>query len=200
MKIICSLLLAAVSFAPSASGAKTELQSLLEANRLFSADFELQVVDETKEVVHESEGQFTVKQPNHFYWVDNDSIIVADGTDLWFMDTLAEQVTVYSLEEQQSQSPLSLLTDSNSKLWQKYDVSKVKGEFLLMPKAQSDTRIKKFSLTFNQQRVLVGFWFEDDQQQKSTYMLSNVKQLKSVKESLFKLEVPKNMVIDDQRR
>ena len=77
------------------------------------ADFVQTVFDEKSQVVERSQGRMAMQKPGRFRWNYREpfaQVIVADGERLWLYDKELEQVTVRSLDEALSATPLALLS------------------------------------------------------------------------------------------
>ena len=74
-----------------------------------------QVVHDANGILQErSEGQVALRAPRQFRWeyeAPYPQLIVADGSNVWVHDLDLEQVTVRSQSAEESQSPLTVLTD-----------------------------------------------------------------------------------------
>jgi outer membrane lipoprotein carrier protein len=89
-----SILLVASSqvWADAASDLKEKLSSV----NVFSATFAQTVYDSKGKELQKASGSLLVQRPNRFNWhttSPDESLIVADGKDVWVYDPFVEQVT-----------------------------------------------------------------------------------------------------------
>ena len=107
------------------------LSKFTETVNSFSADFVQTVYDANSNPLQESSGNVLLKKPGRFIWnytQPSPQQIVADGESVWLYDIELEQVTVSSLADQGTGTPLSLLMGSTP----------LEQEFELRPLGNSD--------------------------------------------------------------
>lgn len=191
----------------AALATEADRQALLERlNSLatLSADFSQQVTDINGELVQQLHGNMALSRPNLLHWqtdAPDETLMVADGQNLWYYNPFVEQVTVYSQANAVSQSPLLLLLDGESDAWQDYDVKAQDNSFALQPKADADSS-QSLQLVFaenGQPAAISRIILDDGQGQISTIDLENVKLNQALSKALFEFEVPAGVDVDDQR-
>jgi len=111
------LLLAAVTPASAASGARAQLDRFSEDVTNLSASFEQQVFDDLGNQRDAASGTLALARPNRFRWdylEPEEQRIVADGDNIWVYDVELEQVSVRPQSFDEQQSPLAVLLDLKS--------------------------------------------------------------------------------------
>ena len=182
---------------------KQELMDRLTKIKQFSASFSQVVSSEGGTVVQESKGQLAVKKPNLVYWhtgQPEETLIVSDGSTLWFYDPFIEQVTAYAVDNAIVNTPILLLTSSDPLLWASYDVVKSSEEVFLINNKIAESRILSLKLNFDKDnKQLKTFTFVDNTGQQSVVELNNVESNKDIEAARFAFKVPEGVYLDDQR-
>ncbi|WP_144208331.1 outer membrane lipoprotein chaperone LolA [Shewanella donghaensis] len=179
-------------------------ERLINADSL-KADFSQQVTDINDKVIQSGKGVFALAYPNKFYWhltEPDESLIVADGKDLWIFNPFAEEVTVMDFSDAIDASPMALLVHRDEKTWSQYSVEQVQPEsgkacYLIKPKAV-DSSVVTVKVCFNDTQ-LTDFNLLDEQGNHSQFMLTNQTVVAADEAKLFEFTVPSNVDIDDQR-
>lgn len=150
------LVLVLLSSGSSLAAEDTEtLTTFTDELSSFTADFVQTVYDADSNPIQESSGSIALKRPGRFVWnylAPNPQQIVADGEKIWLYDQELEQVTVSSISERASGTPLALLM-GETPLDDEFDV-KALGEsdniewFELTPKTK-DTDFETVYLGLN---------------------------------------------------
>lgn len=164
------------------------------------ADFSQTVTDLNNKVIQTGEGVFALSQPNQFYWhltAPDESLIVADGTDVWVYNPFAEEVSVMDINQAINASPIALLVHSDDATWSQYNVKQKDNCFDISPK-DSDSGVSEVQVCFNQ-TSLTQMVLTDQQGNISDFRLSNQNKIAENDRDLFKFVVPDDVDIDDQR-
>ena len=117
--------------------AKQQLKVKLALLATYQANFTQTVVDIENTLLQEAEGRIILRQPNNLYWElfePNESVLLADGTNIWNIDPFLEQVVVYGANAALENNPLILLTNPDSTQWQKFDVCRLDIQFIIKPR------------------------------------------------------------------
>lgn len=171
----------------------TKLESL-------KANFTQKVTDLNSKVIQTGEGIFALSHPNQFYWhltAPDESLIVADGTDVWIYNPFAEEVSVMDLNQAISASPIALLVHSDEDTWSQYRVESEGDCFKIMPKS-IDAGVSSVEVCFEQD-LLTKMVLEDQQGNISEFKLSEQQAIAEADADIFKFTVPDDVDIDDQR-
>ncbi|WP_085297326.1 outer membrane lipoprotein chaperone LolA [Cognaticolwellia mytili] len=191
------------------SNSKTDLMSKLAKIDFFSAKFSQKIFDESGNELQQGSGQLSVSKPNLVNWetkLPDESLIVSDGSNLWFYDPFVEQVSVYTLESAIANTPILLITNNDPKLWQDYNVSQLADNRYLIQASSDNSRVKSLELTFenndsaeekNTSEKLIAFNILDATGQLSIISLSEHDN--ETNTDLFKFTVPEGVYLDDQR-
>ncbi len=164
------------------------------------ADFQQQVTDINGKLIQQGSGELALAQPNQFYWhlqQPDESVIVADGKDVWIYNPFAEEVSVLALENAIAASPMTLLVRRDEASWARYNITLDKECFEIAPKTE-EAGVQQVSVCFND-NTLTQLALKDTQGNLSQFKLSGQKPLTDSDKTLFQFEVPEGVSIDDQR-
>ncbi len=191
------------------NNSKADLMAKLEKIDFFSAKFSQKIFDESGTELQEGSGQLSVSKPNLVNWetkLPDESLIVSDGSNLWFYDPFVEQVSVYTLESAIANTPILLITNNDTKLWQDYNVSQLDDNRYLIEAIKENSRVKSLELAFersdsteknNISEKLIAFNILDATGQLSIISLSEHDN--ETNTDLFSFTVPEGVYLDDQR-
>jgi len=121
-----SLAPAKVAVSSPSSAVTQELSAKLKAINTFSANFKQTLSDPSGEVLQDTHGKVSVKQPGLFYWrvaPPYEQVVVANRYNLWVYDPDLEQVTV-SDRQKMDNSPAQILSGDFTSLEKQYAVSR----------------------------------------------------------------------------
>lgn len=134
--------------------------------RAFSSSFTQHTRTPDHRVVEVREGRLALQGARFFRWetdVPYAQEIVADGKYLWVYDPDLAQVTVRTLDDTLTESPIAILASGGEAIREQYTVSRVVVDggdrFLLEPHAHDDM-VSLIELTFRQD-VLVSLGVRD---------------------------------------
>ncbi|MCL1037916.1 outer membrane lipoprotein chaperone LolA [Shewanella submarina] len=165
-----------------------------------SADFQQTVTDVNDKQIQQGQGVIALASPNRLYWhltSPDESMIVADGKDVWIYNPFAEEVTVLGIDEVIAASPIALLVQQDDKVWQDYGVTKAGDCYQIKPKSL-DSQVVGVDVCFKGD-TLSQFSILDSQGNNSLFKLRGQRALDARDDTLFKFTVPENVDIDDQR-
>lgn len=191
-----------------ANSAKNALINKLEQVNFFSANFSQTVYDEQNNLLQSATGQLSIAKPNlvNFHTKSpEETVIVSDGTTLWFFDPFIEQVTAHTLAAAIANTPILLLTSNDKSQWDSYDISEqaitdkagVDAAFLIESKDQN-SQVKSLAVKFNGAKI-VGFDISDATGQVSHVELSAINTTAKPSDETFTFTVPEGIYLDDQR-
>ena len=106
----------ATSGIASAAGARAQLDAFTSKLDALNGTFVQQVYDADGKLGENSKGTVALQAPRQFRWEYSEpfpQVIVADGRNVWIWDKDLDQVTVRAQSIEESQSPLTVLTDLN---------------------------------------------------------------------------------------
>ncbi len=188
----------------ASSIAYADQSSLLKAKLTevdtLKVDFSQVVTDINNKEIQKGSGVFALAYPNQFYWhltAPDESLIVADGTDVWIYNPFAEQVSVMDLNQAISASPIALLVHRDEETWSKYSVTSQDGCFDIQPKS-IETGVESVQVCFDDTK-LTRMVLKDQQGNVSAFELTSQQPISADEKSLFKFTVPEDVDIDDQR-
>lgn len=207
---------------------KARLVEQLQAITFFSADFVQKVFDNDNNLIQQGTGTMVVSKPNKVHWQTNEpeeSLIVSDGTTLWFYDPFIEQVSAFSLDNAVANTPILLLTNESDDVWDDYDVSSVNtganinadtstndATFTIISQS-AQSQIQSLTVSFSQpekdsnstlpaltnRSEITTIIIHDITGQRSEIQLSDSDYINAPDASLFKFNLPEGVFLDDQR-
>lgn len=196
--ICVSSLISASVFA--ADNAAAELRTNLNNIPTLKANFTQVVTDVNNREIQTAKGQLALTTPNKLYWhltSPDESLIVADGKDVWLYNPFAEEVTAMDMKNVISASPIALLVHRDENTWQDYQVTKSGDCYNIKPKA-IDSQVIGVKVCFAH-NTLTSLNIEDSQGNLSQFTLNDQQALTLDDKRLFTFKVPKGVDIDDQR-
>jgi outer membrane lipoprotein carrier protein len=180
--------------------AKQQLKVKLAKLTTYQANFTQTVVDFENTLLQQATGRFVLQQPNKLYWElfePNESVLLADGDNIWNVDPFLEQVVVNGADLALENNPLILLTNPDSSQWQEFEVSQSANQFIITPRDLKGG-IESLRLVFKGD-ILIELESQDGQQQKSLLLFSEIKQNHSLPADTFIFVMPDGYELDDQR-
>jgi len=173
--------------------ASANLTQTLENLKTFQADFTQLIQDKHGNTLQESSGRMALKRPGLFRWdtlKPNQQLIIADGKSIWIYDKDLQEVTKQKQNEN-SQSPGLLLSDSVEHLSKRFDVtSSDNSDFTLTP-VKKDL-FQSVALLFDSQGTLTNMTLKDNLGQITQIQFNHVSANKTLPPNLFKFTPPKN--------
>jgi outer membrane lipoprotein carrier protein len=180
---------------------KKQLKVKLAMLSTYQANFTQTVVDIENTLLQQASGRIVLQQPNNLYWElfePNESVLLADGDNIWNVDPFLEQVVVYGSGAALENNPLILLTNPDSSQWQEFEVSQSDGQFIITPLVFNGG-IESLRLVFDGD-TLVKLESQDGQQQKSVLSFTDIKQNHPLPVDTFIFVMPDGYELDDQRK
>ncbi|NRD74284.1 outer membrane lipoprotein chaperone LolA [Shewanella sp. VB17] len=182
--------------ADESSALKTKLTEV----STLKAKFEQTVTDINNKQIQKGSGVFALAYPNQFYWhlkAPDESLIVADGKDVWIYNPFAEEVSVMDLNQAINASPIALLVHRDEETWSQYSVTNTNGCFNITPKSV-EGGVESVKVCFDG-NTLTKMVLHDQQGNVSQFSLSEQTGIADNELSMFKFIVPDDVDIDDQR-
>lgn len=189
------------SVAYAATGTES-LERFYEFVKTYSAEFEQIVLDETLNIVETSTGKMWLQRPGKFRWNYDGSYpkeILSDGQKFWNYDVDLKIVQVAELTDALGETPASFLVgDGNIKA--NYELAEIgpQGDatwVALIPKSK-ESPFEYVRLGFRDSEMSV-LELVDGLGQTTRISMSNIKINRSIKSSLFDLDVPEDVDIVD---
>ncbi len=195
------LALAAFLTAAAAFGdAGSDLAEKVFKTQGFSAEFVQTVRSGDGKLLQESKGEMSLLWPDFFRMEitePDESLLVADGKDVYSYDPLLEQVVIYSFDREVANSPLMLLVSQDKKVWDRYRIeSRGKDAFKVTLKNPGGL-VSGMEVLFSGDHISKLNVYETDGKM-SSYDFGAAKD--GVPEQKdFKFTVPEGVAVDDQR-
>ena len=198
--VVCLCLSSLMTFNALANDSATVLKEKLSKVPSLKANFTQVVTDINHREIQRAKGVLALETPNKLYWhltSPDESLIVADGKDVWLYNPFAEEVTAMDMKDVISASPIALLVHHDAKTWKDYKVTQNSNCFSIKPKAV-DSTVTDVGLCFTN-NTLSTLNIQDNQGNLSKFALKGQHSLTAKDEGLFKFTVPDGVDIDDQR-
>lgn len=179
---------------------KEDLKNLLANVDGLSANFSQSVVDQDNNLIMEAEGELVFKQPNQFSWkikAPEEELLLSNGEELWYYSPFLEQVTIYDTKDKLITTPFALLVSNDEKVWENFNISKEKNDYIIESKNNVYANIEKLLINFKDE-VIEKIVVLDSTQQEITYDLSNQEVNKELSYD-FNFIIPDNIIVDDNR-
>lgn len=179
------------------------LKATLMGIEQYQAKFHQKVTDSDGNVVQEATGILTLARPNKLRWEThspNESLLIADGSAVWYIDPFAEQVTILDQANAVENNPVILLTADDDSTWEKFTVQTAMGgsnSYIIEP-VEPDGQVHRLTVTFKDNK-LVFLSTTDAQAQISELTFSDITMNTPVSSTLFSAEFDDNYIVDDQR-
>jgi len=181
--------------------AKQALMAKLSDIDYINAKFSQVVVNEEGEILQEGYGTLAISKPNLVNWhttEPEETLIISDGTSLWFYDPFIDQVSLYSFNRAIVNTPVLLLTSEDPSLWNNYQVSKGQNNSYVIHSLDSNSQVQSLELSFDNQQ-LSKLSLVDSTGQVSHISLIDIDFITEPKASLFEFVVLEGITVDDQR-
>ncbi|MFI8417746.1 outer membrane lipoprotein chaperone LolA [Serratia sp. NPDC078593] len=199
--LVACCLLSGFASASVLANAERDLQTRLAKVNTFHASFTQTVTGSDGSAVQQGEGELWVKRPNLFNWhmtSPDESVLVSDGTTLWFYNPFVEQVTATWLKSATGNTPFMLITRNNPNDWKQYNIKQQGDDFELTPKSRNGN-LKQFAISVTNSGTIKSFAAVEQDGQRSAYALKS-QQNTAVDASKFKFTPPEGVTLDDQRQ
>lgn len=199
MKAVVFAIVMAVSFTVFAAdneSDKQELQRLLKQTQSLSAEFQQQVKDEQGAVLQTLSGRLKLKRPANLYWhtkKPDETVMVANGSKVWYYNPFVEQVTVYAQQDMVDDSPLLLVLDSHGTQWKNYQVRSEGSRYFV----EHVTNGSQLELAFTDE-TLTEITMIQPQGERTELILNNVVLNETISDDQFVFDVPDGVDVDDQ--
>ena len=181
--------------------ASIELKAKLSEMTTFKASFNQKVTDEQGEVLQTGSGNLALAQPLKIHWQQQEpdsTMLVSDGHRAYYYDEFAEQVTIMASVNLIETTPFVLLTTNAKTQWEKYQVSKTKDNYKIIPKSTTDSQVESLELQFNTDKQLSKILVVDLSGQLTEFKFSDINLNSTLDSKMFNFTIPEHVVIDDQ--
>lgn len=175
------------------------LKQLLAEVDTLQGEFE-QIIFENDQQIEQLTGHFKLGRPAQLYWATDtpdETLLLADGNNIWFYNPFVEQVTVFDQGDAMQANPLLLLVDSRDNVWSEFDVEKQSDYWIIRNTAEQsevhELRLKFFNNQLNEMIV------DDGQGQVSVFSFMDLVQNEPIDSRWFVPDFPEDVMIDDQR-
>jgi len=203
--IISTLLLTSFGFAISKQNnivAAKELNQLLSSFQTLTAKFTQTINTNTGNTIQTTSGDVLIKRPGKFYWFVQSPIqqlIIVNNNKSYLYEPDLEQVIVKKINDNFTQAPAILLTNSNATILKKFSISlreknKNKIIFTLIPKSQNLKATKNIAIIFVNKKI-ISLNFTNQLDQTVAIKFNNVKINLPIADSKFVFVAPKGTEI-----
>ena len=184
-----------------------ELQEKLSSFHSITADFKQVILGPQGNKLQSSSGKMMIEYPGKFFWETLTPLkqtIIAKDNKVWIYDPDLQQVQIRLLNTSISETPILLLTNSETYL-QKYfnvirtsDSNELKQKFQLFPKNKQESFLE-IVLVFENNK-LTQMLLLNQLDQKISIDFINIKINAKIDGRLFELKIPANVDIIDQTK
>ena len=178
------------------------LQHNLADLKTFQATFTQTVTDTQGQILQRSEGSMTMARPNQLRWQvrsPDDTLLVANGQEVFYADSLLEQVSIYDQAAMIDNNPMMLLSSDDPAIWSQFTItSGLEPDQFYIDSIAPDSQITQVVMAFKQAQ-LIQLEVVDSTGQRSVFIFSDVRQNVPLAQDTFVYSIPADFFIDDQR-
>lgn len=200
-KLGLALVLCCAAFNGLAQDHKAELKGLIKKMTSFEASFNQQVIDVDGKKLMEGQGTVALAHPAKIRWhavTPDENLMISDGKTLWIHNIDLEQVTAIDAKNAIDSTPFALLASLDDELWQKYQVSMEKSQYVISP-VEQEGQVKRLLLSIKEQKFS-QLAIEDISGQKSEFTFNQTKTNQTIDTEAFIFTLPEGVELDDQRQ
>lgn len=176
----------------ASAGDVAQLHLHLSSMKTLNAKFQQTVMDESGNILQESEGTLAVERPNKIRWESTSPfryLLVSDGVTLWRYDAELEQLNTESFDSEVAQAPAMIIGASIEQLDNQFEVKLHKHdalrEFTLIPKAAQ--MFSEMTLRFRWGK-LIAMELRDNLEQRTIIEFVSPKYNDKLPSSLFQFD------------
>lgn len=165
--VVCFAFLSSMALA----GDVAQLHLHLSSMKTLDAKFKQTVMDDSGNILQQSEGVLAVERPNKIRWESTSPfryLLVSDGETLWRYDAELEQLNTEAFDTEVAQAPAMIIGASIEQLDAQFDVKLHKQdtlrEFTLIPKVPQ--MFSEMTLRFRQGK-LIAMQLSDNLEQRT---------------------------------
>ncbi len=193
---LAGILAAATAFGDAAG----DLSERIFKTSGFSAGFVQTVKSGDGKLLQESRGEMSLLRPEFFRMEITDpdeSLLVADGKNVYSYDPLLEQVVIYSFDREIGNSPLMLLVSPDKKVWDRYRIESRGKDAFKVTLREPGGLVTGMEILFREDSIARLNVYETDGKV-SSYEFGAVSPGVPEKKD-FRFDVPEGVTVDDQR-
>ena len=185
--------------------AKEQLQTVLNRFKTYQADFTQEVSNSDGNVVQQSAGTIKMARPEQLRWhamTPDETILVANGTEITYADMFLEQVSIYKQSNLIDNHPMMLLSSNDEEVWNRFLVTaafepnNAKYTFIVNHVVH-DKNDNEVTLAFINDQ-LIELRVHDGQGNTNQFHFENIKEDQPLPSDTFTFLAPEHFVIDDQ--
>lgn len=194
MKKLLFLILCLLSTSVFAQTPTQQLSDLLKNTRTLEANFTQTVLDDHKQPISKSSGDFILQQPNKFYWhvkQPMQHIIINDGKKMWDYQPDLQQVIVKPVSQAIAATPLAILSGSVTALTKNYIITKESNSVFKLVSKHSNS-FKTVWLYFSDAKI-TGMELQDVLGQSTKLEFTHVKINPHISANQFIFKRPKGV-------
>ena len=187
-----------------AESSNDPLQEFLTNFESFEAKFVQILINENGEELEKTEGILYLQQPGKFHWSYQQPYsqkIISDGDVLWVFDEDLEQVTIREMGNAIEQTPIGIILGNNSinEHYVQVDLGVIEGfDWIELTPRDLEAQYRNIRLGFDQDKLGMMI-IADDLGQTTRIDFSEIKKNAELSAMLFKLEIPDNVDVIDER-
>lgn len=200
--ISCLLLLQIASVA--AETVNDPLQKFLSDFESLESKFVQHLINENGEELEKTEGTLYLQQPGKFHWsyeTPYTQKIISDGVVLWVFDEDLEQVTIREMGDAIEQTPAGIILGDKpiNKHFVQLNMGVIDGfDWVELSPKNLEAQYKNIRLGFKQKNLAMMI-IVDNLGQTTRIDFSEVKKNTNLSAAIFKLDIPENVDVIDER-
>lgn len=173
------------------------LQQKLFSLKSITADFHQTINGEEGSILQESSGKMSILRPGQFRWETinpTQQLIITNGKKLWLYEADLKQVTIKTLNQNLSETPILLLTKTNLDLDRQFNIKQLnKNQFELSPK-NKDKLFNTITIMFKGEKI-IQLLLKNSLGQITKIQFSNIKLNQPLSLKQFSFKPPKGVDI-----
>lgn len=198
--IVSSLLLTCPALHATEVDAK-KLAGMLNQFKVMQGNFSQETLDAKGKIRQQQSGHFAVKNTGEFLWnihTPYQQVITSDGKEVHIYDPDLEQITYKKLDAHSQSIPLLLFSDDATRIIKAYDITLMRPNTYLLKPRTNDSLFETLEIVIQPEKP-ESLTMTDALKQVTSVKFTEVKVNTSIDSSIWKISIPDNTEIVDER-